>query len=124
MSTSISNTPLLPHVPWNYSFPLAAWSIWSARNKLIMEEQPFVVQLILKKIKALSLYTFHILPARNPPVKNSVVNMGWTPLLQVSSNSILTDLPVVALVLRLLASTEASASPMLLPLSFGALETA
>ena len=62
VSTSTSITPLLPLVPWNFSFPFVAWSIWLARNKLVMEGQLFVVQLILKKIKALSLDTFHILP--------------------------------------------------------------
>lgn len=37
MSTASSKTPVIPNIPCKITFPLAVWSIWSARNKFVME---------------------------------------------------------------------------------------
>ena len=54
MSTSASQTPSLPDIPWKVSFPLAIWSIWFARYKFVMEAHPFEAHKIVERIKALT----------------------------------------------------------------------
>ena len=54
MATSFANTLCMQNIPWRVTFPLATWTIWTARNKFTMVEKPFVAQKIVEKIKALS----------------------------------------------------------------------
>lgn len=79
MSTFTSHTPSLPDIRWKVSFPLAVWSIWSARNKLVMENHPFEAHRIIERIKALAQELFHFLPPTNALMRKNLTHVGWKP---------------------------------------------
>ena len=79
MATSSSITLDLPHIPWRTTFPLATWIIWLARNKLVMEGQPFISQLVIDRIKATTQDIFHTLPSMFAHSKSKVIHIGWKP---------------------------------------------
>lgn len=77
MATSSSVTLSLPHIPWRTTFPLAAWIIWSTHNKLVMEGQPFISQLVIDKIKTTSQDIFYTLLAKTAHIKSNIIHIGW-----------------------------------------------
>ncbi|KAF3959676.1 hypothetical protein CMV_015530 [Castanea mollissima] len=64
MTSYFSTTLFLPNIPWNVAFPIAIWTIWTTRNKFVMENKAFVTSEILKKIQALCIDIFFFLPIK------------------------------------------------------------
>lgn len=69
----------LGYIPWPILFPVAAWSIWSARNKTIMEASQFNYHTILKKINAFSTDLHFVLLAKHDIITKTTMHIGWTP---------------------------------------------
>ena len=79
MSTSLLVIPSQLNTPWSTTLPLAVWSIWLARNKYVMEAQPFMAPTVMERIKILSQEITHTFPPKRPNMKNNVLYVGWNP---------------------------------------------
>ena len=80
MTSYFGTTLFLPNIPWNVAFPIAIWTIWTARNKFVMENKAFVTSEILKKIQALSIDIFFSLPINDGKPHCGSVHISWNPL--------------------------------------------
>ena len=79
MSTSSLAIPSQLNTPWSITLPLAVWSIWSGRNKYVVEAQPFMAPTVMERIKTLSQEITHTLPPKRSNMKNNVLYVGWKP---------------------------------------------
>ena len=64
---------------WKDVFPIFCWSLWSARNKVVMEGFIFQPTEVMKKAKSLAIDFFYSLSHKNdkPPKVETLI--GWTP---------------------------------------------
>lgn len=79
MTSYFSTTLFLPNIPWNVAFPIAIWTIWTTRNKFVMENKAFVTSEILKKIQALCIDIFFFLPIKEGKLYRVSVHINWNP---------------------------------------------
>ena len=70
-------TSKYPYIPWKFVFPFTAWTIWSARNKFVMENIPFSPNEILDKTLSLSTNLYYSLLATKPSPHPSSINISW-----------------------------------------------
>ena len=79
ISATPSSTSLFPNIPWHLIFPISAWAIWSTRNKLVVENTPFSLDGILKRIQSLSLELFSSLPHKSLKPNWKSLFISWKP---------------------------------------------
>lgn len=69
--TTTHQHPTLNNIPWTVIFPVAVWSIWSARNKFVMESASFDCHIIINKIQSIATDLLYCLPPHLTPSRRS-----------------------------------------------------
>ena len=78
-SLSSLDTKVLAEIQWKEVFPILSWTIWSARNKAVMEGIEFNAQYIFHRAKSIAIeFHFSIPQVVDKPAK-SVYSVRWHP---------------------------------------------
>jgi hypothetical protein len=64
---------------WKDVFHIFCWSLWYARNKVVMEGFIFQPIEVMKKAKSLAIDFFYSLPHKNDKTPKVETLIGWTP---------------------------------------------
>uniref|UniRef100_A0A2N9FCR0 RNase H type-1 domain-containing protein n=1 Tax=Fagus sylvatica TaxID=28930 RepID=A0A2N9FCR0_FAGSY len=78
-SLSSRHTDVLPGVQWRDVFPILSWSIWSTRDKSVMEGAKFNTQAIFHRAKSLAIEFHFSLPSPLRKPDRIDILVGWKP---------------------------------------------
>jgi hypothetical protein len=68
-----------PQFQWKDIFPVLIWTIWTARNKWVMEKIPFDINLILRRTKTITTELWFNLPQKGPRSNSETILVYWRP---------------------------------------------